>query len=461
MMKRPFASFEELEEFFSSLASPGIRPGLERIARLLERLGHPEKMFPAVHIVGTNGKGSTAAFSERILRESGYSTALYTSPHLESPAERLLIDGNPLTVEEWSECAFEVEEAMRGDPALVGDPPTFFEVVTATAFVLCARRRIDIAVVEAGLGGRLDATNLLGDVRLTLITSISMDHMEFLGDTLEAIATEKFAVMRRGVPAIFSGTPPVRVAQFRSTALALGALPGVLTELYLCESLLNTQKSLSYTYRALAGRRLLFGEECGSAFASHDICIHLETTLHGVYQVENSALAVSGALLLAPRFPRITLESIRKGVAAARWPGRFETIDDAPPLILDGGHNPGGVEKLVDSLSLLYPGKRIGVVYGCMKDKAYTECLGLLRKVCSKLYCVPVPGNPRAASPELLARTACDAGWRADAVLHFSDPLEALHAARLSEEVVVCCGSLYLIGYVKTRFPFSGKEERR
>ncbi|MDD3916664.1 MAG: bifunctional folylpolyglutamate synthase/dihydrofolate synthase [Synergistaceae bacterium] len=457
MMKRPFSTFEDLEDFFSRLASPGIRPGLERIARLLKQLGNPEKRFSAIHIVGTNGKGSTAAFTERILRESGYTTALYTSPHLESPAERLLFSGVPLSLEEWSACAFEVEDALNDDPTLREDPPTFFEIVTATAFLLCEHRDVDIAVVEAGLGGRLDATNLLGNICLTLITSISMDHMDFLGDTLESIAGEKFAVMRTRTPAVFSGTPAQLVPLFRSTANELGALPNTTAELCSCEEIRNESGRLSYVYRLLHPALL---SSIGGEAKSFDqnAVIPVSTSLRGMYQIENSVLAISGILLLVSCFPKITSDTIRRGIAAARWPGRFETIDSTPPLVLDGGHNPGGVEKLTESLGAVYGGKKIGVVYGCMKDKAYPECLELLRKVCSSLYCVSVPENPRAAQPELLAETARSHGWKPEDISVLHDPLEAIRVASLSNEVVVCCGSLYLIGYVKSRLSFLKKE---
>jgi dihydrofolate synthase/folylpolyglutamate synthase len=443
-MTTPFSTFEELEDFFSRLASPGIRPGLERIATLLKRLGCPETVFPSIHIVGTNGKGSTAAFTERILRESGYSTALYTSPHLESPAERLQVNGAHLPLDEWSRCAREVEEALKADPRLVQDPPTFFEIVTAVAFLLCQSRKVDVAVVEAGLGGRLDATNLLGNVVLTLITSISMDHMEFLGNSLEQIASEKFAVMRKNVPAVFSGTPSKLLPLFRETALSYGAFPYVSSEVCLADEIQLLPNGLSYSCRTALEPAAVFSDK---EPRKQNIAVH--SALQGVHQVENSSLAIAGALLLAPVFPRVTTETIQKGISLARWPGRFEIIHENPVLILDGGHNPDGVEKLVETLSLLYGERRIGVVYGCMKDKAFTECISLLRRVCSKLYCTSVPDNSRSASPELLSDTAKTIGWRPEEIVSCDDPLEAIRIASSSEEVVLCCGSLYLVGYVR------------
>ncbi len=440
------ADFEQLEDLFSRLASPGIRPGLERVGRLLDLLGNPESKFPAVHVVGTNGKGSTAAFTERMLRESGYRTALYTSPHLESPAERLLLNGETLPVEEWAECARIIEDTMIEDRELTGDPPTFFELVTAAAFLLCERNGVEIAVVEAGLGGRLDATNMLKDVRLTLVTSISMDHTEFLGDTIELIAKEKFAVMRRGVPSVFSGNPPDLCRLFIDTASSLGALPFVLDEVCATDDVHSLPGCLSYTctFRlddgACRGREWLRRPE-----------LEIRTRLAGLHQVENSSLAVSGAFLLSSQFEGVTCESIAAGVLKTEWPGRFEIVDDSPVTILDGAHNTGGVARLVENIKSMYAGRTVGLVYGCMKDKPYNECLSMLREVGSRLWCTQIPDNPRSATAETLARAAMEAGWRQDEVLPLADPIEAIREARHASEVVVCCGSLYLVGFARPR----------
>ncbi|MFA7620421.1 MAG: folylpolyglutamate synthase/dihydrofolate synthase family protein [Aminobacteriaceae bacterium] len=440
-------SFEELEGFFSILSSPGIRPGLDRIGRLLKLVGSPERYFPSVHIVGTNGKGSTAAFIESILRSSGYSTALYTSPHLESPSERLTLRGSPAPLDAWSASAFDLNEAIKSDSVLCEDPPSFFEVVTAAAFMICARSGVDIAVVEAGLGGRLDATNLLGDVRLTMITSISMDHTDFLGDSIEQVASEKFAVMRESTPALFSGDPDALVSQFLETAASRAAKPHLLYDLCKIDQVVSARDSLSFVYR--------------SELFSRGAEIPLRTMLLGSYQVENCALAVTGSLLLSESFPDITNTSIVDGVRCATWPGRFETLLSDPVLILDGAHNPGGMKRLVNELSALYGGERVGVVYGSMRDKPYPECLALLRRASGRLYCVPVPGNARSATPEQLTEAAVEAGWGEGEVSLHNDPIEAIHTARTSNSVTVCCGSLYLVGYVRSRLSKTNGEGDR
>ena len=432
-MNRPFSSFDELERFFSSIASPGIRPGLDRIEMLLESLGRPQDSFPAVHIVGTNGKGSTAAFTESLFRASGFRTALYTSPHLESPAERLQIEGKILSLEEWSQAAFSVSRALSSSPLLQEDPPTFFEVVTAAAFLLCAEKKVDIAIVEAGLGGRLDATNLLGRVLLTLITSISIDHSEFLGNSLESIAGEKFAVMRPSVPAWFSGSPPELIPLFLETARRIGALPHVT----------SLENNISRVSLSEDGVRFTF------SFSGREV--PFSPALAGGYQVENAALAISGVFSVKKNFPGLSLESIQEGIALARWPGRFEILRKNPPLILDGGHNPDGIRRLVETVRTLYGDKKLVLVFAAMKDKDYPQSLLLLKSIGSALYCTAVPGHERAASPSLLAKAARSAGWRKEQVREFDDPFTAFKEAKKTGEGVLCCGSLYLVGFLRER----------
>lgn len=432
-MDRPFSSFDELERFFSSIASPGIRPGLERIEMLLDSLGRPQDRFPAVHIVGTNGKGSTAAFTESVFRASGYRTALYTSPHLESPAERLQIEGKTLSLKDWSRAAFSVGRALSSTPQLQENPPTFFEVVTAAAFLLCGESEIDIAVVEAGLGGRLDATNLLGRVVLTLITSISIDHTEFLGNSLEAIASEKFAVMRPSVPAWFSGSPPKLIPLFLETAEKIGALPHV-------ASLENNISRISLSENGVRFTLSAFGKD-----------VPFSPALVGGYQVENAALAISGALSVQKNFPRLSLESIQEGISLARWPGRFELLRKNPPLILDGGHNPDGIVRLVETVRTLYGNKKLTVVFAAMKDKEYFQSLLLLKSIGSAIHCTAMPGHDRAAPPSLLAEAARSAGWRNDQIGEFDDPFSAIEEAEKTGEGVLCCGSLYLVGFLRER----------
>ncbi|MBR1671719.1 MAG: bifunctional folylpolyglutamate synthase/dihydrofolate synthase [Fretibacterium sp.] len=428
------AAFEDFERLLASSASAGIRPGLGRISRLLHILGDPQDAWPALHVVGTNGKGSTCAFLDSVLRASGCRTAFYSSPHLDSPGERLLIDGKPLEGERWLDALRRVNVAVKRDATLAGDPPSYFELLTATAFLLAAEGGAEVAVVEAGLGGRLDATNLLGRVLCSVVASISRDHMEYLGDTLEAIAGEKFAVVRPRTPACFVGTPSALTPLFRSFCADRGALPFVLTEEARLEDVSVTEEGCSFDFRS--PRLDLKG---------------VRTRMAGRYQLDNAALALLALSCVREALPRVTPASILQGMEAARWPGRLEILSRKPLLVLDGGHNRDGVARLVESVAELWPGlKKFGVVYAAMRDKEYGECLSLLSALHPALYAAEVPGMGRCLPAGELLEAARNFSWGREPRA-FASPLEAVRAALEENEGVLVCGSLYLIGWIRPR----------
>jgi len=426
------ATYEELEQKMLRLASPGIRPGLDRVSRLLDLLGNPEGSFPSVHIVGTNGKGSVSAFVSSILRESGCRVATYTSPHLESPSERLVIDGSPLSVAQWDDAIRRVAASIREDSMLQNDPPSFFEVVTAVSFLLISENNVDIAVIEAGLGGRLDATNCLTKVVLTLVVSISMDHIEFLGDTIEKIANEKFAVMRPATPSIFLGDPESLISRFTEVAFAKNSIPYVLRDLV---EVSNPRVSLD-----------------GSSFSLKStvsgMSAEISTPLLGAYQLRNGALSAAACIELSRGFPLITKESILAGFQKAQWPGRLERFGRGPVLLLDGAHNPGGMAQLVESIRILLPGKTISVLFAAMRDKDYRENLRILSEIRPRLFCTTVPGMERAEKPEILTAVARAFAWEEEPAA-YDDPQIALRYLLEHSEYVLCCGSLYFIGHVR------------
>lgn len=432
-------TFEELEKEFAALSSPGIVPGLDRLFVLLPLLGNPQNAFPAVHVVGTNGKGSTCASLVSILKEAGYKTAVYTSPHLVSFSERLEIDGRRPAAEEWHNAAAEIKNALAKCSELADNRPTYFELITAAAFMLIAGNSVDIAVIEAGLGGRLDATNTLGNVALTLITPIGMDHMDYLGEDLLSIAGEKFAVIRGGVPAIFSCGEPeleekfMRVAAEKKTdALLLRNICDVSDAVL---SFSGTDFNLNYF-----GRKL-----------------RLNTPLIGRFQAGNAALAVCGACLLSgkyspaapPGFSNITDETIRAGIRKTIWPGRLEPAAQSPLLLLDGAHNPHAMSRLVETLSALAPGKPINIVLAMMKDKDVRGVLRLLKPLRPVVYCTQVPDMERSMTSGELRRLAD--GLSLETAGEYGCPAAAARGARMTGVTTVCCGSLYLVGYLKER----------
>ncbi|GHV35176.1 bifunctional folylpolyglutamate synthase/dihydrofolate synthase [Synergistales bacterium] len=431
-------SFDDAESLFSRCASQGIRPGLDRIGRLLSLLDNPEGAYQSVHVVGTNGKGSTCAFLDSVFRAAGYKTALYTSPHLESPGERLLIDGMPLLPSRWMSAAEIVTKKLSDDEFLRGDPPSYFELVTAAAFWLAREERVDFAVVEAGLGGRLDATNLLSNVVCSIVASISMDHTEYLGDTVEKIASEKFAVVRAGVPACYLGDNSALILLFHEFCARAQAAP------------------FSVAEDARLSNARVFEDGCAFDFASRALSLkEVHTGLIGRYQLSNASLAMLAVSRMLEKFPRLTEEAIREGMKNARWPGRLEILKrDRPLLVLDGGHNIDGVTKLSESVRELWGDKKIGVVYGVMKDKDYSACLEALNGISESLALYPtcVPDMERSLKAPALAEAAMKFDWRnktEGSLESFENPLDAINRALDKTEgndVVLVCGSLYLIG---------------
>ena len=429
-----FLAFEEIERQLVSLASPGIRPGLARLSRLLQGLDHPERRFPSVLLVGTNGKGSTAATLSSCLREAGYQVALYTSPHLESLGERLLLNGDPLPSSSWRTSLERIETLLREDRRLASDRPSYFEILTALAFHRIAEIAPDLAVVEAGMGGRLDATNVLGDVRATVCTPLGLDHQEYLGGTLEAIAAEKFAVLRPGVPALYAGGGTGLNERFRKQAARVGALPWIH----------ETACRLDLLDLTLQGVR--FHRECDGRPPLR----HLEFPLPGLHQPTNASLALGALEHLSVSFPRLGGEALRKGLRSTRWPGRMEWFPRGEGgLLLDGAHNPHGVEALARSLEAMKTRRPSwGLVFAAMGDKEIAPSLRRLAPLFETLWCTTVPRCPRAMAADALARVARDSGW-ADRVEVEPDPAEAVSQALSRFPSVTACGSLFLVGILR------------
>lgn len=421
-------NFELVESKLAQLASPGIRPGLARLARLLREAGSPQGKFPIVHIVGTNGKGSTAAGIYSVLRASGYKAALYTSPHLVDFSERLVIDGERAAAREWLDAASELEDIVSRTDYFKDNHPTYFEFITAAAIMILARRQPDAAVFEAGMGGRLDASNILTDVALSVVVPIGMDHTDFLGDTLEKIAAEKFAVMRKGTPALFFGDERLD-GQFLDAAARCGAEPHIFRSEYRITERAYSLDGTRFTLSDAAGSREYFSPLVGS------------------FQADNAAMAVAASRLLSKRFPRVCEETIKRGIAETQWQGRMEIVRRSPLVIVDGGHNPHAMKRLSETLAGIFPNRGLSIVLAMMKDKDISGALSLLAPLGAEIYCTEVPGLERSLSADGMKETAERAGLSVAGI--YGDPLDAIRAASGKGLPVVCCGSLFLVGYVK------------
>lgn len=431
MRPSDIALYEKVERALSDVSSDGWHPGLERVSVLLEALGTPQA-FPAIHLAGTNGKGSTAAFLESIYRAAGYKTALYTSPHLIHLGERLLVNGYPLPPELWAEASQKVAQTILGHPWLSQHRPTYFETLTAAAYLLVRDAKPDVAIIETGMGGRLDATNILPDCRLAVITPIDWDHMAFLGNTLSAIASEKFGIIVPSRPAIFSDNHPELAPEFRACCAAKNSPAYTMDE---CR-IFDAETSLD-------GCEFSLTTPCGTN--------RWFSRLLGTYQPENASLALRATEILQKDFP-VTEEARREGLRTVRWPGRLEVVSRDPDVILDGAHNPHGMKALTDSLLALYGKDRLlTVVFTAMADKDYAgEFSYMSSRLKIRLICTRVSHNTRCESAQVLAQKATGYPF-IDVPLAVEDPVAALEKARGFSDPVILCGSLYFIGSMRSR----------
>lgn len=401
----------------------GIRPGLERMADLMGRLGNPQDRVPAVHIAGTNGKGSTSTMISNILVEAGYRTGLFTSPYVCDFMERIQFGGEPGDHALFAQVMTRLSELA----AQMEDPPTEFEMVTAAAFEMYRRLRCDAAVIETGLGGLLDCTNLLRSPRVCVLTSISMDHMDILGDTLEQIAAQKCGIMKPGTPVVVSGGEDSRaMAVIERSARAKG-----------CPLLLPPEQP-EVLESGLFGSTFRFEGET------------YRTAMPGRHQVTNAISAILAAQELRNRGFSIRPEHMVRGIERTVLPARVQVIRRAPLILLDGAHNEDGIRRLTDTLRETLPGQKLVFVTGMMADKEYEKAMAQMSGLAAHLIAC-TPDNPRALPAEELAACARRHGMTASAV---ADPIDAcragMHLAREQGLPLIVNGSLYLAGDVYT-----------
>jgi len=406
-----------------SLSLRGMKLGLAAIGSVCERLDHPERQVPSVLVAGTNGKGSTAATLASIAAASGVRAGLYTSPHLIRVTERIRVEGEDISEEELDAGLARVFRAADAAPQI---PLTYFEALTAAAFAVFAERRLELSVLEVGLGGRFDATNV-APARLSVVTSIGMDHMEELGCSLAAIAREKAGIFRSGRPALGLAAAAEAVDALRESAQAAGAIWHDAAR----------EISVSHCEVGLAGTRF--------ALATPQRRFELSTPLPGAHQAWNAALAVRAAELLAQ--PRISLDaaSIARGVAAVRWPGRLERFQArGRTVVLDGCHNPEGARALGQFLEDSGLDGKCTLLFGAMADKNIEEIARLLFAKAGSVRLVAAP-SARAATPAELARRVGPV--RPDALPggDLTGELEKLLAQENAAPIIVA-GSLYLVG---------------
>jgi dihydrofolate synthase/folylpolyglutamate synthase len=391
--------------------------GLERITQVLDALGRPQDRTRFVHVAGTNGKGSTCAMIASALQGAGHRTGLFTSPHLSEPTERIQIDGKPISAERFAAAFDRVHAAVEELLAIgvIDLHTTYFETVTAMALLVFAEEAVDTVVLEVGLGGRLDATNVVMP-ELCVITPIDFDHEAFLGRSLEAIAGEKSGILKAGVTAVFARqrSEAAKVLDLRAAQLCI---PLARTEAWTIDNL---------EMDARGSRFLLRGE----------LDIQIECPLAGEHQVENAATAAVALTRLGIAEPEII-----RGIAQTRWPGRLERVSEQPEIVLDGAHNPAGARALAAYIGRFYGGRRVRMIYGAMRDKAVDEIGGVLFPLAQEVI-VTAPRQARALAPESIREATDHHNLRTAADLRGA---LAMVKDATAEDVIFITGSLFLV----------------
>jgi dihydrofolate synthase/folylpolyglutamate synthase len=391
--------------YLEALSPLAMRFGLQRMARALDELGHPERVAPILHVAGTNGKGSTCAMAAAALGAAGLRAGLYTSPHLERFNERIAVGGASISDAALGEAVAEVRAACPwhdgGEPE---DRLSYFEFATLAALVHFAHAEVEVTVLEVGLGGRLDATNAVTPA-VTAVAAIGLDHTQWLGNTVEAVAREKAGIFKPGIPAVVHAVQPPGVHEvLRESAAAAGA-----------------------------------------PFEIAPPRWEGPLALAGAHQRGNAGLAAAALRALRRRGVTVGEAEIARGLASARWPGRLELVDG---VLLDGAHNPDGARALAAALAELHPGRPVQLVFGALGDKDHRAMLAALAGAVRRLHLV-APATPRARAVEELGAAAGSLGLVATRHGGLPAALEAARTAAGREGLVVVAGSLYLVGEVR------------
>ena len=400
----------------------GSKPGLSRIKELLERAGNPQRSLKFVHIVGTNGKGSCSAMLSLALEKSGFKTGMFVSPYITSFNERIQVNGVPVSDEALCRCV----EKMKPCADAMEDPPTEFELITAVGFEYFKECGCDIVVLEAGMGGALDSTNIIDTPVVSVFTAIGLDHKEQLGDTVEKIALTKAGILKCGTEAVFNGEEAAALPVIESECAAKGIALTVPDRTRLCVRSSGIFGSC-FDYKDYGG---------------------LEVALAGIHQIYNAITVVEAAEALSRSGFSIGEDSIRYALANVKWPARFEILSGEPLVIFDGAHNINGIAKLTENVEKYFMPKKPIMLMGVMADKDYGTMLDMVMPLCDRLYTV-TPDNPRALDAERLAEEARARGAAAMATELTRDALNSIIGELASDDVLLMMGSLYMYGDIK------------
>jgi dihydrofolate synthase/folylpolyglutamate synthase len=421
--------YQETIEYLYGLQKHGIKFGLTNSRALMDLMGDPHRKFRSIHVAGTNGKGSTSLFIASVLLAAGYRVGLYTSPHLISFTERIRINSSPIAEERVVALAERVRERSRSVPGGEGAPlsPTFFEVTTAVAFAYFAEEGVDVAVIEVGMGGRLDSTNVITPL-VSVITNIELEHTDFLGQTIEEIAAEKAGIIKPGVRVVTGASQPEVLRVIASCA------EGSRSPLYRLGRDFGPE-------HAVRGRDQVFD------YRGIDACYEkLRITMLGRHQIDNASLAVAAVECVRDAGFSVSESALRTGLEHAVWEGRLERVAQRPDCYLDGAHNPAAAKALAASLRELRPSyRKLILVIGILADKDFCGILLELLSLADHVI-VTKPRYARAMDPSRLAETAQGLYGSVTATESVEDAVRWARQIADEEDLVVITGSLYVVG---------------
>lgn len=416
-------TYNESLDYLKSISNRGSRPGLSRILEILKLLGEPQKSLKIIHVAGTNGKGSVCRMLESILSEAGYRTGLFTSPCIDSETECYRINKENISESDFSETVFHIKTAEEK----MNDKPTSFEFETAMAVWYFYQKKCDAVILEVGMGGRLDATNISDTPVLSVITDVALDHMDYLGNTVSEISSEKAGIIKSGCPTVFGGNNPEALKVIQTTA----------DNLY--SSLLLTERgNIEIVSSGLKGSVFNYNEYT-----------NLKIKLAGLYQPGNAAVAIDSIKILNKSGFSISPNDIYNGLAAVIWAGRFEVFSNNPPIIYDGSHNPQGMTATVKSIKEYFPGEKINLIMGVMADKDYEKMVNIISPYINLAYTV-TPNNQRALDgaelSDMFKKNNVNSEYQTDIYEAVSS---AVSFSNKSNTPLIILGTLYMYSDIK------------
>ncbi len=424
---KEFNNYTECIDYLYSLQRFGIKFGLNNISILLNALDSPHNKFRSIHIAGTNGKGSVATILGSILKSYGHKVGIYTSPHLVDYCERITVNGITISHEKIIELTNEIVNIIQNTPDFKNAHPTYFEVTTAQAFKYFAEEKVDFAIIEVGMGGRLDATNVITPL-LSIITSIGLEHTDILGDTIPKIAREKAGIIKQNIPVITGASSEAletinQIAQEKQAPLYVSG-----------KNFHSEIKSID-----IKGN-------CFNYYGINNTWKDLFVSLAGEHQINNACLSLAGIEILNQlKIISIEKENIYNGLKSAYWPGRMEVISSDPIILLDGAHNPDGARTLRYSLEKFFPNKRIYLIIGILKDKDREKILELLCPIAYEVILTTI-AYERASDPGELYKIAIKYNKNIKIILNINESINHAKTLASRNDLICIAGSLYVIG---------------